>query len=122
MRFAKLKICEEDLVEKFVLGTGRGGQKVNKTSSCVYLKHLPTGIEVKCQKERSRELNRLLARLELADRLEEIQKKEKQEKAAEKAKTQRLKRKRSPRQKEKLLESKRRHSQKKQQRSGKDYS
>jgi protein subunit release factor B len=50
----KLEIREEDLLEKFILGSGSGGQKVNKTSSCVYLKHLPSGIEVKCQKDRSR--------------------------------------------------------------------
>jgi protein subunit release factor B len=67
----KLEIREEDLLEKFILGSGSGGQKVNKTSSCVYLKHLPSGIEVKCQKDRSRELNRFLARRELCKRFEE---------------------------------------------------
>ena len=48
-----------------------GGQKINKTSSCVYLKHLPTGIEIKCQQGRSREMNRYYARKELCQRLEE---------------------------------------------------
>ena len=57
-RMEALGIHEEDLIEKFILGSGSGGQKVNKTSSCVYLKHLPTKIEVKCQQERSREMNR----------------------------------------------------------------
>ena len=52
-RMEKLKIFEDDLIEKFILGSGSGGQKVNKTSSCVYLKHLPTGIEVKCQQART---------------------------------------------------------------------
>lgn len=66
-----LGIREEDLLEKFVLGAGKGGQKVNKTSSCVYLKHLPTGLEVKCQRERSRELNRFLARRQLCTLYEE---------------------------------------------------
>ncbi|MDD4183782.1 MAG: peptide chain release factor-like protein, partial [Candidatus Omnitrophica bacterium] len=55
-------IREEDIVEKFIRASGPGGQFVNKTSSCVYLKHIPTGIEVKCQKERSQALNRYAAR------------------------------------------------------------
>ena len=70
IRMEKLGIREEDLIEKFILGSGSGGQKVNKTSSCVYLKHLPTGLEVKCQRERSREMNRFYARRELCDKLE----------------------------------------------------
>ena len=70
-RMISLSIQEEDLMEKFVLGSGSGGQKVNKTSSCVYLKHKPSGIEIKCQQDRSRDLNRFLARRELCDRLEE---------------------------------------------------
>ena len=49
-----LDIKEEDIVEKFIRGSGRGGQKINKTDSCVYLKHLPTQIEIKCQESRSR--------------------------------------------------------------------
>ena len=65
-----LGIREEDLEEKFVRASGRGGQKVNKTSSCVYLRHLPTGIEVKCMKDRSQSLNRFLARRELVKRME----------------------------------------------------
>ncbi len=69
-RMEILGIKEEDLLEKFVLGSGKGGQKVNKTSSCVYLKHLPTQVEVKCQKDRSREMNRFFARRELCDQLE----------------------------------------------------
>ena len=68
-RMESLGIEEDDLVEKFVLGTGSGGQKINKTSSCVYLKHTPTGFEVKCQRSRRRELNRFLARRELCDRI-----------------------------------------------------
>lgn len=64
---ASLDILEEDLEEKFVLGSGKGGQKVNKTHSCVYIKHRPTGIEVKCQQDRSREINRFLARRQLCE-------------------------------------------------------
>ncbi len=73
IRMKRLGIHEEDLVEKFILGSGRGGQKINKTSSCVYLKHSPTGMEVKCQKSRYRETNRFTARRMLCDRLEEKQ-------------------------------------------------
>jgi peptide chain release factor len=70
-RLSSLGIRETDLEERFVRGQGRGGQKVNKTSSCVHLKHLPTGIEVKCQETRSREANRFFARRILADKVEE---------------------------------------------------
>ena len=63
-------IREEDIAEKFIRSSGKGGQHVNKTSTCVWLKHLPTGIEVKCMEERSQSLNRLLARRELVERVE----------------------------------------------------
>jgi len=69
-RMKTLGIEERDLEEKFVRSSGRGGQKVNKTSTCVYLRHIPTGIEVKCMKERSQSLNRFLARRELVWRIE----------------------------------------------------
>lgn len=69
-RMEALGIREQDLEESFVRGTGHGGQKVNKTNNCVYLKHLPTGIAVKCHMDRSRELNRFLARRELCDAVE----------------------------------------------------
>lgn len=70
LRMTQLGIKEEDLLEKFILGGGSGGQKINKSASCVYLKHLPSGIEVKCQQERSRELNRFFARRKLCDEIE----------------------------------------------------
>ena len=60
-----LGIQEKDIEEKFIRSSGHGGQNVNKTSTCVYLKHLPTGIEVKCMKDRSQSINRFLARREL---------------------------------------------------------
>lgn len=116
LRLEKLGVVEEDLVEKFVQGTGSGGQKINKTSSCVYLKHLPSGIEVKCQHERSRELNRWMARLELCLKLEKIVQADKQAKLALAAKTRRQTRKRSNNQKAIIVESKRHKSTKKQQR------
>jgi protein subunit release factor B len=71
-RMAALGVRENDLEERFVRSSGAGGQKVNKTSSCVYLKHLPTGLEVKCMKERSQSINRFLARRELMDRIERM--------------------------------------------------
>lgn len=71
-RLAALGIAESDLLEKFVRGSGAGGQKINKTSSCVFLKHLPTGVCIKCQIDRSREMNRFLARRELCEQLEAI--------------------------------------------------
>jgi len=70
-KMEELEIREEDLEEKFIKASGRGGQKVNKTSASVYVKHIPTGIAVKCMKDRSQSINRFLARRELADRIEE---------------------------------------------------
>ena len=70
-RMHGLNIREEDLEERFVRSSGPGGQHVNKTATCVYLKHRPTGIEVKIQQARSQALNRFLARRILADRIEE---------------------------------------------------
>lgn len=65
-----LGIREEDLQETFIRGTGAGGQKINKTSSTVVLRHVPSGVEVRCQRDRSQTQNRHLARVELCDRLE----------------------------------------------------
>ncbi len=70
-RMAALGLREEDLAETYVRSSGPGGQKVNKTSSCVVLKHGPTGLEVKMQKERSQPLNRYHARKRLCELLEE---------------------------------------------------
>ena len=67
-----LGIHEKDIEEKFIRSSGSGGQKVNKTSTCVYLKHLPTGVEVKWMRERNQSLNRFLARRELAKRIERL--------------------------------------------------
>jgi peptide chain release factor len=69
-RMEELGILEKDLEEKFVRSSGHGGQNVNKTSTCVYLKHIPTGIEVKCMKDRSQSINRFLARRELIKKVE----------------------------------------------------
>lgn len=112
-RMSGLGITDGDLVEKFILGTGRGGQNLQKTSSCVYLKHIPTGIEVKCQKSRSRELNRFQARRLLCEKIEGQIFKIKTEKQSESEKIKRQKRRRTRRQKEKMLEDKRHQSEKK---------
>lgn len=71
-RMEALQIYEEDIEERFIRSSGHGGQNVNKTSTCVYLKHIPTGIEVKCMKDRSQSINRYLARKELIRRIETL--------------------------------------------------
>lgn len=113
LRMKKLGVRESDLVEKFILGSGSGGQKINKTSSCVYLRHVPSGISLKCQRERSRVLNRFLARKRLCDRLEERILGEKSARRQKEEKIRRQKRRRSRRQKEKMLADKRRQAEKK---------
>lgn len=112
-RMEQLGIQEGDLIEKFILGSGSGGQKINKTSSCVYLKHIPTGIEIKCQRERSRELNRYYARRELCDRIEEKIAHKKSERQQMIEKIRRQKRRRSRKSKEKMLAAKKQLSEKK---------
>ena len=71
-RMETLGIHEKDIEEKFIRSSGKGGQKVNKTSSCVYLRHIPSGIEVKSMRERNQSLNRFLARRELVKRIERL--------------------------------------------------
>lgn len=84
-RMKRCRILEKDLEERFVLGSGAGGQKINKTSSCVYLKHLPSGVEVTCQETRFRERNREIARARLCDHFEEAAKQEQLRLAKERA-------------------------------------
>jgi protein subunit release factor B len=108
-----LGIKESDLEEKFIRSSGKGGQKVNKTSSCVYIKHRPTGIEVKCQKERSQALNRFLARRILTNKIESLILGRRSEERRKIEKIRRQKRKRSRRAKEKMLRYKKMRSEKK---------
>jgi protein subunit release factor B len=117
-RMEKLGIRDADLIEKFVRSQGKGGQNVNKVETCVYLKHIPTGIEVKCQQERSQGLNRFLARRILADKIETKQKGAESAEQARIEKIRRQKRKRSKRSKLKMLEDKKRRGEIKQGRSG----
>lgn len=70
-RMARLGLREEDLDERFVTSGGPGGQKVNRSNTCVQLTHGPSGIEVKMQRARSQALNRFLARRRLCELLEE---------------------------------------------------
>jgi len=112
-KMQKLGIKESELVERFIRSSGRGGQKVNKTSSCVYLKHLPTGIEVKCQKERSQAINRFFARRLLLQKIENKILGKLSEEQKRIAKIRRQKRKRSKRAKEKMLKEKHLRSEKK---------
>lgn len=112
-----LNIREEDIAETFIRSSGKGGQHVNKTSTCVYLKHLPTGIEVKCQEERSQALNRYRARVLLAKKIEQLIKGRESEEIQRIEKLRRQKRKRSKRAKEKMLADKKIVSEKKKLRS-----
>jgi protein subunit release factor B len=116
-RMESLSVTETEFRETFVRSSGPGGQKVNKTSSCVYIVHLPTGLSVKCQQERSQSLNRLLARRLLLDRIERLRT---GLVAAEKMKAERIrrqKRRRSRRAQEKILSDKHIVSKKKELRS-----
>ena len=112
-RMKKLGIREEDLHETFVRASGSGGQKVNKTSSCVFLMHVPTGLSVKCQNERSQALNRFIARRILLDRIERVQKGRASLQRQKIEKIKRQKRKRSKRAQEKVLRVKHIQSEKK---------
>lgn len=110
LRMESLGIVEDDLVEKFVLGTGSGGQKINKTHSCVFLRHEPSGIQVKCQEGRSRAANRYQARVLLCDRFEYgVEEKERRERETV-ARHRRRNRRRSAGSKARMLEGKRRRS------------
>ncbi|HXU63653.1 MAG TPA: peptide chain release factor-like protein [Polyangia bacterium] len=112
-RLAKLGVRAEDLDESFVHSGGKGGQNVNKVATCVVLVHRPTGIAVKCQRERTQGANRLVARKMLADKLEEKLMGAASKRQQEAEKIRRQKRRRSRRSKQRMMADKHAHAQKK---------
>jgi protein subunit release factor B len=109
-RMARLGIREEDLDESFIRSGGPGGQNVNKVSTCVVLVHRPSGLQVRCQRERSQALNRFIARDLLCGKLEERILGEASARQQEIERIRRQKRRRSRRSKERMLEEKRHRS------------
>lgn len=110
----RLGVRKEDLKERFVRSGGPGGQNVNKVATCVYLKHIPSGIEVKVQRERSQALNRFFARRQLVQKIENTLLNKTSEEQQRLYKIRRQKRKRSKRAQEKILQQKKLQSLKKQ--------
>jgi protein subunit release factor B len=105
-RLARLGVRDEDLDESFVHAGGKGGQNVNKVATCVVLVHRPTGMAVKCQRERTQGANRLVARQMLADKIEERQLGAASRRQQEAEKIRRQKRRRSRRSKQRMLSDK----------------
>ncbi len=112
-RMAALGVREADIEESFVRSGGHGGQNVNKTSTCVMLRHRPTGLQVKCQATRQQGLNRFLARRLLLDKIEERQRGFVAAKRDEIERIRRQKRKRSRRARDRMLADKAHQSEKK---------
>ena len=112
-RMRQLGVSGKDLEESFVRASGPGGQKVNKASTCVFIRHIPTGLSVKCQRERLRSVNRFIARRLLLDKIERMQRGIVSRERERIEKIRRQKRKRSKRAKEKMLREKRIQSEKK---------
>ena len=110
---ARFSIKESELEEHFIRSRGPGGQNVNKVSTGVYLKHIPSAVEVKSCSERSQALNRYAARKVLVSKIETMILGRQSEEHKRIEKIRRQKRKRSKRAKEKMLNNKRMHSQKK---------
>jgi peptide chain release factor len=115
-RMAALGVREADIEETFVRSGGHGGQNVNKTSTCVMLRHRPTRVQVKCQATRQQGLNRFLARRLLLDKIEALRKGYVDAERARIEKIRRQKRRRSRRAKQRMLDDKARHAAKKESR------
>jgi len=112
-RMALASVFEDDLEESFILGSGSGGQKVNKTASTVRLHHAPSQIIIKCGQNRSREVNRWLARQELAEKILERAHSEHSQRRQEREKIRRQKRRRSRKQQARIMDEKSQHGEKK---------
>ena len=116
-RMRKLEISETDLREIFARSSGPGGQNVNKVSTAVTLRHLPTGISVTVQDSRSQAVNRKLARERLLEAIASVRERQRMAKIAMREKERRRKSPRPPALKKKILESKRRRGELKKQRT-----
>jgi len=117
-RFVSLGVRPEEVEERFVRGTGAGGQKINKTSSTVWLRHGPTGIEVRCQRERSQTVNRQLAWSELGEKLAARRQASARQAQAERELTRRQRRQKSRGQKARMIEGKKHRAKIKSKRRG----
>ncbi len=112
-RMRRLGVYQEDIKESFIHSSGPGGQNVNKVATCVFLQHIPTGLQVKCSRERSQQLNRYYARCLLLEKIEQQQKEARQKQIQALQKEKRKNRKRPVFLKEKILQSKHARSEKK---------
>jgi len=115
-RLAALGVTPAEVDESFVRGTGPGGQKINKTSSTVMLRHRPTGVEVRCQAGRSQAANREQAWATLCAKLEERRRAARAAAKTERERERRRRRPKSAAQKRRMVDDKRRRSRVKQQR------
>lgn len=106
IRLVALGTRMADVEERFVLGSGRGGQKIQKTSSCVWLRHRPTGVETRCQRERSQLANREVAWAELCSKLEQRQRAESAQRQDEREQGRRRHRQKTRGQKIRMIQSK----------------
>jgi protein subunit release factor B len=116
-RMQRLGVEEADIVEKFIRGSGSGGQKVNKTSSAVQLRHIPSGYSVRVEFSRSRGQNRFMARQALCDILEARERDRRMQEKKVVATVRRQQARRSPKTKRAVLEDKRHLGQRKQTRA-----
>ena len=109
-RLLRIGVRVEEVDERFVRGTGPGGQKINKTSSSVWLRHRPTAIEVRCQTERSQAANRETAWQELCAKLETRLREQKESLTQARELERRRTRQKSRSQKLRMIESKKRRA------------
>lgn len=103
---ATMQIQQAELIEKFIIGNGNGGQRLHKRATAVYLKHIPTGLEIKCQDSRSREDNRYFARVRLCEKLHATVSDEKSEEQLRIEKLKKQKKRRGKRAQQKIVEEK----------------